>query len=108
MQEASNADQLFKSRAQSEAEASSSQRTKNRLHAPTLSQLLDERKAARTEKDLEQLCTKYGIDQDKVASLARFVSSPSIDGRTAVRTTAKDGEEGLTVKVRESSLQREY
>lgn len=60
---------------------------------------MDEHKTAKTEEDVKRLCTKYGIEEDKLASLTRFVSSPSIDGRTAVRTTGKDGEEGLTVQV---------
>lgn len=95
---------LFKSRAQSEYEASAPTPTRNRLHAATLSDLLDERKAAKTRGDLQRLADRYVIDFTKVENLSRFVSSPSVQGGTAVRTVGPDGEESLVMTVRQSEF----
>lgn len=92
---------LFKSRAQSEYEASAPTPTRNRLHAATLSDLLDERKAAKTRGDLQRLADRYVIDFTKVENLSRFVSSPSVQGGTVVRTVGPDGEESLVMTVRQ-------
>ncbi|KAF9466300.1 hypothetical protein BDZ94DRAFT_1213000 [Collybia nuda] len=86
---------LFKSRAQSEYEASAPTPTRNRLHAVTLSDLLDERKSAKTRGDLQRLSDRHVIDFTKLESLSRYVSSPSVQGGTAVRTVGPDGEESL-------------
>ncbi|KAF9002024.1 hypothetical protein BDQ17DRAFT_1390969 [Cyathus striatus] len=64
---------------QSEHEASSTQPTKNRLTAFSLTELLDARKAARGQADIEQLAEKFGLDLQQMQNVTRFVSSPSVD-----------------------------
>jgi hypothetical protein len=90
---------LFKSRAQSEYEASAPTPTRNRLLAANLSDLLDERKSAKTRGDLQRLSDRYVIDFTKLESLSRFVTSPSVQGSSTVRTVGKDGEERVTTAV---------
>ncbi|KAG6813627.1 hypothetical protein H0H92_009244 [Tricholoma furcatifolium] len=90
--------QLFQSSAESEHEASSTSPVHNRLHSTTLSDLLDKRKAARSPQDVERLAKQFGIDAAKLESLARFVSSPSVQSGTEQRTVEKDGEESITIQ----------
>ncbi|KAJ7582814.1 hypothetical protein C8J56DRAFT_955798 [Mycena floridula] len=71
--------QSLESLAQSEQEAAAPHMTRNRLHAMSVTNLLDERKAATTKRDLARLAEKYGIDASKLENLARFVSSPSVE-----------------------------
>ncbi|KAF8061530.1 hypothetical protein FPV67DRAFT_283858 [Lyophyllum atratum] len=87
--------QLFKSRTESELEAASPVPIRNRLHAATLSELLDKRKSAKSAQDVERLAEQYNIDVAKLEKLARFVNTPSIQSGTAVRIVEKDGEESL-------------
>ncbi|KAG6821176.1 hypothetical protein H0H93_005396 [Arthromyces matolae] len=90
--------QLFQSRLESEHEAASTSPIHNRLHASALSYLLDQRKAARSPQDLENLAKKYGIDPLKLANLSRYVSSPSIQSGSEVRIIQKDGEENIAIQ----------
>ncbi|KAG6896733.1 hypothetical protein C0992_006450 [Termitomyces sp. T32_za158] len=90
--------QLFKSRLESEHEASSTTPVHNRLHAVSLSYLFDERKSARSTQDIERLAKQYGIDASKLESLARYVSSPSVQSGSEKRTVEKDGEESLMIQ----------
>jgi len=89
--------QLFKSRRESEHEAASPRPVHNRLHAATLSELLDKRKSAKSAQDVEQLAKQYDIDIAKLEKLARFVNTPSVQRGTAVRTVEKDGEESIVM-----------
>ncbi|KAG5635131.1 hypothetical protein H0H81_012344 [Sphagnurus paluster] len=91
---------LFQSRLESEHEASSHVPIHNRLHAPTLSELMDKRKAAKSTQDIERLAREYGIESTKLESLSRFITSPSVHSGTAQRTVEKDGEETFTMTVR--------
>ncbi|TFK42881.1 hypothetical protein BDQ12DRAFT_297172 [Crucibulum laeve] len=95
--EAETTHRLFKSRAQSEFEGASSQPTKNFIHAPSLSELLDERKGAKTREDLEILAEKYGIDVERMENLTRFVNTPSVDRGATVKTVGKDGDESIII-----------
>ncbi|EPQ58430.1 hypothetical protein GLOTRDRAFT_35646 [Gloeophyllum trabeum ATCC 11539] len=88
----------FQSRQQSDAQAASSQPVRNRLLAPALSALLEERKHVTSRQDLEKLATQYAVDVDKLDRLARYVNSPSIDETTRTRVLEND-EERITVKV---------
>ncbi|KAG6919984.1 hypothetical protein DXG01_013333 [Tephrocybe rancida] len=90
--------QLFKSRGESELEASSTIPVHNRLHAASLSDLLDKRKSARSVQDVEGLAKQYGIDATKLENLARFVSSPSVKSGSEKRTAEKDGEESVMIQ----------
>jgi len=90
---------MFESRAQSEADAASLRPVHNRLHGLALSDLLDKRKSVRTPEDLERLAKEYAIDVGKLESLTRFVTSPSVEGRTEVRIVDKDGNESVTMQV---------
>lgn len=90
---------MFQSRAESEVEAAAPRLARNHLHAPSLSQLLDERKGARSAGDVEVLARKWGVDVEKLESVARFVNSPSVQGGRASRIVGKDGEESLVMEV---------
>lgn len=83
---------MYRTRAQSEAEATMSNATRNRVHSSTLSDLLDERKKATSTKDLENLANTHGIDLAKLESLSRFVNSLTIGEGTTVRV--RDSESG--------------
>ncbi|KAJ7632439.1 hypothetical protein FB45DRAFT_503176 [Roridomyces roridus] len=89
---------MFDSQLQSESEAAAAVQAPNRLHAPTLSRLLDERKSIRTPRDMEYLAKRFGIDIDKLEAVARYVSTPSVDPRTAVRVTGKDGDSSQVLR----------
>ncbi|KAG6866102.1 hypothetical protein C0991_008854 [Blastosporella zonata] len=92
--------QLFKSRSESEHEASSTSPVHNRLHAASLTDLLDKRKSAKSIQDVERLAKQYGIDAAKLESLARFVSSPSVQSGSEIRTVEKEGgEESVMIRV---------
>ncbi|EGO18621.1 hypothetical protein SERLADRAFT_375029 [Serpula lacrymans var. lacrymans S7.9] len=84
---------MYQTRAQSEAEASSSNSVQNRMLGSTLSDLLDARTAASSQKELDALADKYNIDMEKFTELSRYVNSPSIDEDTIVVSTDGDGEE---------------
>ena len=89
---------LFLSRAKPEFETSSPHLPKNHLYSSILTELLNQRKSAHTQKDLENLSKEFGIELDKLESLVRFVTSPSVID-TAIHSVAKDGE-GTTSTVR--------
>lgn len=84
---------------QSEAEATPSNTTRNRLLASSLSELLDERKAVESTKDLQALANKYNIDVDKLESIAQFVTSPSVEESSHQTEVDANGEEIITMTV---------
>jgi len=89
---------IFESRARIEEDSILTGYIKhNQIYAANLSELLDKRKAAKSTQDLERLGKEYGIDVAKLESLARFVTSPSVNGATAKKTVDKDGQEHLTI-----------
>ena len=90
---------MFRKRAQSEAEANTSNATRNRVLSSTLSDLLDERKKRTSIKDLESLANTHGMDLSKLEGLARFVNSPTIGEGTTVRTKDENGDEMITSTV---------
>ncbi|KAF5365615.1 hypothetical protein D9758_003188 [Tetrapyrgos nigripes] len=87
---------MLESRMQSEREAFSLQSSPNRVQAPTLSYLLDKRKSTASKHDIEDLAQKYGLKVDKLDSVARYVTTPSIQGDSIVRTVGEDGEERIS------------
>ncbi|KAK1232982.1 hypothetical protein PQX77_003896 [Marasmius sp. AFHP31] len=89
--------QLLESRLRADQEASSSIPARNRVSAPTLSTLLDRRKSARSQDEVDALVQKYGIDPAKFGAVSRYVNSPSIQGGSTLRTVGKDGEENVSV-----------
>ena len=91
----STTSRLFESRAKPEFEASSSQLPKNHLYSSVLTELLNQRKSARTQKDLEKLSKEFNINLDNLESLARFATSPSVVG-TALHSVGEDGEVPMT------------
>ncbi|KAG1754288.1 hypothetical protein EDB19DRAFT_1902441 [Suillus lakei] len=97
---ADSVQQMYRSRLQSEAEALPSQSTRNRLVASSLSELLESRKTVKTQAELRVSAEQYHIDVTKLAELARFINTPSIDESTIVRSTNQDGEETLTMMAR--------
>ena len=86
---------LFESRAKPEFEASSPHLLKNHLYSSTLTELLNRRKSACTQKDFEKLSKDFGIELDKLESLTRFVTSPSVIG-TAIHSVRKEGDGSIT------------
>jgi len=85
----STTNRLFESRAKPEFEALSPHHLpKNHLYSSTLTELLNQRKSAHTQKDLEKLSKEFGIELDKLESLVRFITSPS----AAIQSVGKDGE----------------
>ncbi|KAG6337210.1 hypothetical protein ID866_1882 [Astraeus odoratus] len=91
---------MYRSRVQSETEASNTKATSNRLLASSLSDLLETRKSLTTMAQLEALAGQYRIDTDKLAEVCRHFNTPSIDESTIVRTTDDDGEESVTMMAR--------
>ncbi|KAJ7172666.1 hypothetical protein C8R46DRAFT_160180 [Mycena filopes] len=91
------ANQMFKSRTQSENEAAAQQPTQNRIRAPQLSRLLDERKFMRTRRDMEFLAARYGVDLEKLDVIAEFLSTPSVHENSTVQI-GKDGEDKTVMR----------
>ena len=91
----STTNRLFESRAKPEFEASSRQLPKNHLYSSTLTEFLNQRKSAHTQSDLEKLSKEFGLELDKVESLVRFVTSPSVIG-TSIQSVGKDGEGSMS------------
>lgn len=91
----STTNRLFESRAKPEFEASSPHLPKNHLYSSTLTELLNQRKSVHTQMDLEKLSKEFGIELDKLESLVRFVTSPSVIG-TAIHSVRKDGERSIS------------
>ncbi|ETW85520.1 hypothetical protein HETIRDRAFT_470555 [Heterobasidion irregulare TC 32-1] len=89
--------QAFRSRAQSETEAALTRMPKNRLLAASLADLLEERRFVTTRGELEELAGKYGVDVEKLESVARFVNSPSVDEKDIVRVVESNGDEVVTM-----------
>lgn len=86
-------------RVQSEVEANPSHPIRNRILSSTLSNLLDARKSWVSRTDIEAFENHYGIDVDKLESLARFVNTPSIDEGSRRKTVDENGVEVITSKV---------
>jgi len=91
----STTSRLFESRSKPEFEASSPHLAKNHLYSSILTEVLNQRKSAHTQKDVEKLSKEFGIELDKLESLARYVTGPSVIN-TAI---GKDGE-GVMITVR--------
>ncbi|KAJ7285661.1 hypothetical protein C8J57DRAFT_1662398 [Mycena rebaudengoi] len=86
------ANQMFNSRVQSENEVAAGGPTPNRVQASQLSQLLDERKAIRSQRDMEFLAKRYGIDVEKLENVAKFVNTPSVEAQSTTRAAVKNEE----------------
>lgn len=67
--------------------------------AMTLSDLLDERKHVATRKELMSLAERYGIDVEKLESVARFVNTPTVEDGSVRTVTDSDGNEKVTMLV---------
>ncbi|GAA5820713.1 hypothetical protein JCM10212_000838 [Sporobolomyces blumeae] len=52
--------------------------TPNELSARSLANLLDDRKTATTQEEVDQVATDYGMDPKLVEELARHINAPSI------------------------------
>ncbi|TFK26390.1 hypothetical protein FA15DRAFT_292492 [Coprinopsis marcescibilis] len=92
----SKTSRLFQSRLASEEEASSLKPAHNHLYSGSLHALLDERKSAKTPRDLQRLAEKYGVDVDKLENLAKYLNAPSVDKSGGVKTVDKDGNETVS------------
>ncbi|KAI1787898.1 hypothetical protein LXA43DRAFT_895456 [Ganoderma leucocontextum] len=97
---AASAQHIHQTRLRSEEEARSPRPTRNRLVAESLLELLEERKYVATQKDLEVLVKKYGMDLEKLERLARHVNSVSVNQDTVKRWVGEEGHENVTMLVR--------
>ncbi|THH09483.1 hypothetical protein EW146_g8673, partial [Bondarzewia mesenterica] len=93
---ADDVNRAYRSRVESETAASSSRVPHNRLLVDSLTDLLEERKLVTTQGELEELARRYGIDVDKLESLARFVNTPSVKEGSVVRVIEDNGDELIT------------
>ena len=93
------ANKMHRIRVQSEVEANPSHPIRNRILSSTLSNLLGARKSWVSRTDIEAFENHYGIDVDKLESLARFVNTPSIDEGSRRKTVDENGVEVITSKV---------
>ncbi|TFY78019.1 hypothetical protein EWM64_g5994 [Hericium alpestre] len=93
-----NVQQQFKTRADSEVQASSSHAPRNRLLAASLSELLEQRKYLATRDELAKLADQHGIDPDKLENVARFVNTPTVEEGSVIRSVDENGEEKLTMR----------
>lgn len=71
----------------------------NRLLALSLSDILDERKAASSSAEIAEIARNYGMDAQTLERVARFVNTPSVAPQDVTRTVGKDGEEKTTMLV---------
>ncbi|KAJ7219100.1 hypothetical protein GGX14DRAFT_589990 [Mycena pura] len=98
---AASADHMYNSRLLSENEAASANPPQNRVQASRLSQLLDERKSVRTARDMEFLAKRFGVDLEKLESISKFLSTPSVHANSLVRDVHKDGGDKQVMKVKQ-------
>lgn len=96
---AASAQHIHQTRLRSEEEARSPRLTPNRLVAESLLELLEERKYVATQKGLEILVKKHGMDLEKLERLARRVNSVSVDQDTVKRSVSEDGHESVFMLV---------
>ncbi|KDQ12310.1 hypothetical protein BOTBODRAFT_34597 [Botryobasidium botryosum FD-172 SS1] len=82
----------------SEEEAASLSPIQNRLHASSLSELLDERKSITSTRELADLAKRYGIDVEVLEGVAKYVNSPSVGESGTTRTVDEQGEEKITMQ----------
>lgn len=81
---------ILKKRAASEAALDVP--TPNRISAQSLSNLLDDRKAAKSKSDVAKLLKEYGVDMEveMLEELARHINAPSV---SSVQSTKEELEE---------------
>ncbi|KAJ7063125.1 hypothetical protein C8F01DRAFT_58277 [Mycena amicta] len=81
------------SRLQRENDATSTTPTLNHVPAPILSRLLDDRKTLHTQRDMEFLAKRFGVDLEKLDAVSMFVSTPSVHANSAQRVVQQDGDD---------------
>jgi crotonobetainyl-CoA:carnitine CoA-transferase CaiB-like acyl-CoA transferase len=91
--------QMYRSRTQSEAEASCAQTPRNKLLAGSLADLLEARMYAVSAEEVARMATRYGVDVGRLESVARFVNMPSVKEGSVVRTVSNNGNENITMLV---------
>ncbi|GAA5979194.1 hypothetical protein JCM11641_008457 [Rhodosporidiobolus odoratus] len=72
---------------------------RNQLSARTLANLLDERKEAKTQQELEEIAREYGMEPNVVAQIARFVTTPSVSNIELPTTDPNETPKRLAVWV---------
>lgn len=60
------------------AEQTPFHKVRNQLSAGTLAHLLDERKACKSQAELDEVAKEFGMDPEIVERIARHLNSPSI------------------------------
>lgn len=61
--------------------------------------MLDERKAATSRDNLRKLAQKYGLDLEKLESVSKFVTSPSVVANSAATVVQQNGEQNVSTAV---------
>ncbi|KAI0664982.1 hypothetical protein C8Q70DRAFT_1049168 [Cubamyces menziesii] len=94
---ASQAQQLFQTRLQSEEQARSARPPRNHLVASSLLELLEERKYATRPQELAEIAKKYDMDVEKLERLARHVNSVSVQADSVRRWVDEEGVDRVTM-----------
>lgn len=67
----------------------------NRIPAQTLSNLLDERKSAKSRAEIEAIAKEYGVDMSVLDELAKHINSPSVSSIKSASAKEEDEETQL-------------
>ncbi|KAJ3476288.1 hypothetical protein NLI96_g11264 [Meripilus lineatus] len=95
---ANQVDQVFRSRLQSESQARSTHSTRNRLLASSLTELLGDLKNAASMEDVNKLAKTHNMDTERILSLAKYITTPSVDQSSVTRTVDNQGVERISMK----------
>lgn len=99
-----HANRVYQTRLQSEIEARTFQPAKGHIFASNLSDLLEERKAVKNTQELENLAKQYEVNVSKLESLARYVTTPTVDPNSVKRILKDDGSEITMMKASTSGI----
>lgn len=99
IQSSSNANRMLKIQLDSEADANATTSTRNRLLAPTLTDLLDESKAVTSTQELDRIAAKYNMDRTVLDGLIQSVNSPTPDDTKIRKVVDEDGGERFLTTV---------
>ena len=91
---------VLQSREASEQQAASYAPPRNRLRASELVDALEQRKAARSREELQEIARKYNMDANVLERIGRFTNTPSIIEGSRRKVVDEEGKERYTLLVR--------
>lgn len=91
---------MLNTQKQSETEAQTGERGRNRLQAPSLFDALTQLQVARDEQTVERLMGEYRLDVGVLRELGKTVNVPTPDETTARKIVDEDGAEVVLKTVR--------